>query len=127
VTDDIIERDPELARLLSSVSGEAPVDQVDWARLRGETVARMSAQVALQRRVRRRWRAFMGTAMAASVALLFMVSRAANVESDGTTFAGGKPTIEEILATDASDEELRALLSGAGDAELLLLAASDSE
>jgi hypothetical protein len=127
VTDEIIERDAELAGLLSRVSGEAPVDEVDWAKLRGETVARMVAQVQLERTMRRRWRAFMGTAMAASVALLFMVSRAANVRSDGSSFASGKPTIEEILATDASDEEVRALLSGAGDAELLLLAASDSE
>jgi hypothetical protein len=127
VTDEIMERDAELGGLLSRVSGEAPADEVDWPKLRGETVARMATQVRLRRTARRRWRAFMGTAMAASVALLFMVSRAANVGGNGAGFAGGTPTIEEILATDASDEEVRALLSGAGDAELLLLAASDSE
>jgi hypothetical protein len=127
VTDEIIERDPELARLLSSISGEAPADQVDWAKLRQETVARMKLQAQGTRSARRRWRAFVGTAMAASVALLFMVSRSANVGGEGAALAGGSPTIEDILATDASDEEVRALLSGAGDAELLLLAASDSE
>ena len=127
MTDEITQRDPELAGLLSSVSGEAPVDHVDWAKLRQETVARMTLQPQVTRSARRRWRAFMGTAMAASVALLFMLSRSANVGGDGAALAGGSPTIEDILATDASDEEVRALLSGAGDAELLLLAASDSE
>jgi hypothetical protein len=127
VTDEIIERDAELGRLLSGVSGEAPVDDVDWAALRSETVARMAWQAELRRSARRRWRAFMGTAMAASVALLFMVSRSANVGGGGEALVAGSPTIDEILATDASDEEVRALLSGAGNAELLLLAASDSE
>jgi hypothetical protein len=127
VKDDITQRDPELAGLLSGVSGEAPVDEVDWAALRRDTVARMAQQVRIRQSARRRWRAFLGTAMAASVALLFVVSRSVNEGGGGESFAGGSPTIEEILATDASDEEVRALLSGAGDAELLLLAASDSE
>ena len=123
--DEIIERDPELAGLLSSVSGEAPVDQVDWTGLRRDIEARTASVVQAKRAVRRRWRAFVGTAMAASVALLFMVSRSSNVGSGGA-FAE-TPTIEDILGADASDDELRALLSGAGDPELLLLAASDSE
>ena len=127
MTDEITQRDPELAGLLSSVSGEAPVDQVDWAELRRETVARLSLEAQARQSARRRWRAFMSTAMAASVALLFMVSRSANIGGNGSPLASGSPSIEEILATDASDEEVRALLSGAGDAELLLLAASDSE
>jgi hypothetical protein len=127
VKDEIDERDPELAALLAGVSGEAPVDEVDWAQLRQGTYARTESVIRMKRAARLRWRAFVGTAMAASVALLFVVSRSANVGGGGSSIAEGTPTLEQILETDASDDEVRALLSGAGDAELLLLAASDSE
>ena len=126
--DEKIERDPELSALLSGVSGEAPVDQVDWDAMRRRVQAG-TASVIHAKRTGRRWvRAFMGTAMAASVTLLFMVSRWNEVGSGSGAFAGNDATIEEILGSDASDEELRALLAGAGGVdELLLLAAADGE
>ena len=122
-----MERDPELGALLAKVSGEAPVEDVDWEQLRRRIEGSTALLILSARRARRRMRAFIGTAMAASVALLFMVTRSGDVGS-GEGALGANPTTEEILASDVSDDELRALLAGAGDVEaLLLLAASESE
>jgi hypothetical protein len=119
-------RDPELGALLAAVSGEAPVNEVDWEALRQRTVERAQAAKVERRSLRRRVRAFLGTAMAASVALLFMLTRSGDV--GGGASLSGDPTLDEILASDVSDEELRALLAGAGGVEaLLLLAASEDE
>lgn len=121
-----MERDPELGALLARVSGEAPVDQVEWDALRRGAVERASAVSVRRFALRRRVRAFLGTAMAASVALLFMVTRSGNVGSG--ELSAGDPTLDEILSSDVSDEELRALLAGAGGVDaLLLLAASENE
>ena len=119
-----MERDPELRALLARVSGEAPLDQVDWEALHRRTVERASSATVRRFWVSRRVRAFLGTAMAASVALLFMVTRSGDVGSGELS----DPTLEEILTSDVSDEELRALLAGAGGVDaLLLLAASENE
>lgn len=122
-----MERDPELGPLLAKVSGEAPVEDVDWEQLRRRIDGSTAILILSARKARRRMRAFIGTAMAASVALLFMVTRSGDVGSREGAL-GANPTIEEILASDVSDDELRALLAGGGDVEaLLLLAASENE
>ena len=123
-----MERDRELGALLAAVSGRAPVDEVDWDELRRRTVARASSARLHGSGLRKRVSALLGTALAASVALLFMVTRSGDGGGRAAAFGADPPTLEEILASDVSDDQLRELLAGAGGVEaLLLLAASEDE
>ena len=126
-----MERDLELAESLRAAVGEVPEDQVDWSGLREATLQRAAPVLARHRAARLRRRVYApSAAVAASVALLVFGRMGPQSAPRGEVIAsaGSEVTLEQMLDLDASDEEVRALLSGAGDMnELLMLAATDEQ
>jgi hypothetical protein len=131
MSDETMERDLELAEALRVAMGDVPEEQVDWSGLREAVGRRAAPALAKHRATRLRRRVFApGAAVAASAALLVFALRGtpSGPQANAVNTGGAEVTLEQMLDLDASDEEVRALLSGAGDMdELLLLAAAGEE
>ncbi len=128
-TDDRFTRDPELARLLGTMAEGRPAeaDDLDALRLR---VSIGAVPELRRRRWRQRARLGIPATLAAGVALMLVVSRPPGPapESGAHTPGAGPVTTERLLDADVTDDELRAVLSGAIDADdLLLIAAADPQ
>lgn len=133
MTHEPLERDPALERALRSVAADPERVPVDWAGLRGTIGGQAAAELA-RRRARQRWmRVAIPAALAASIALLVVVSRAPEqrVGNAGlgraATATAGTVTVDELLDADVSDRQFRALLFGASEADDLLMIAAEEE
>jgi hypothetical protein len=140
MNDDPLDRDPELGALLRDANASLEDgDKPDWDRLRRDTVARATPELVRLREVAagsgthgrrpaRWWASRVGpVALAASLALLVVLQSTRQTE----TATGVQPallSIDDIMDADISDDEFRAVLFGAADADaLLLLAAADPD
>ena len=124
-----MERDAQLGATLRDVSGDPSSSGVEWAALRGRITAHAAPELARRRRARR-LRFALPAALAAGVALAVIVRgpELARIEPAGapTAVATGEASIDALLDGSLSERQVRALLSGAGDADnLLLIAAED--
>jgi hypothetical protein len=134
MTHEPLERDPALGSALRSVAADPERVPVDWTEMR-RTIARQASPELARRGTRQRWmRVAIPTAVAASIALLVLVSRAPepSVGSAGAdraaTAAATAVTVDELLDADVSEPQFRALLFGASDPEnLLMIAAAEEE
>ena len=122
-----LEHDAVLGAALRDATGDHTTT-VDWTRLRGAINAGAAAELARRRRIRSARVFVVPATIAAGFALFVLVARAPELgltESIHTS-AAGQLSIEELLDADVSDRQFQALLSGADDAnDLLLIAAED--
>ena len=124
-----MERDAQLETALRDASGDPFRSGVEWATLRGRITAQAAPELARRRRARR-LRFAMPAGLAAAIAL-FVITRGpelTRVEPAGgpAIVAAGEVSIDALLDGSLSERQVRALLSGAGEAEdLLLIAAGD--
>jgi hypothetical protein len=134
MTHERLERDSTIGTALRSVAADPGRVPVDWVGLRG-TIARQAATELARRRGRHRWiRVAIPAALAASIALLLLVSRGPEeqvVADTGVerlaTAAAGPATVDKVLDADVSDRQFRALLFGADEVEDLLMIAAEEE
>jgi hypothetical protein len=123
---DAVERDVALGRALTDVAGD-PMDQpVDWAALKGRIAARAEPELR-RRRSGRRSRFVVPAALAAGVALFLMLSRPPSPQPvpDAATASVTELADDLLLDARVSDDEVRAVLSGATEADALLLIAAE--
>jgi hypothetical protein len=128
MTQEPMEQDTDVRRALID-GGAAPLDDLDVTTL-GNRVG-LAAASELRRRRQRHWRRrlLVPGALAAGLVLFAVMSRSPQREQvpplTGDASAG-RITIEEVLDADVSDDQFRVLLSGADEAdELLLIAAQE--
>jgi negative regulator of sigma E activity len=123
--------DPELRQALASLE-PAPIDEVDWALLRGAIRDRAALPLAQRRRAQRTipaWRRpLVPMAAAAGLALivstqLFRPATTGDV-ARADAQAGFRPVVEEVLGAQISETELD-LLFGQVSADMLVVAAVD--
>jgi hypothetical protein len=130
MTDEPLERDPELASALADAAGDGEAN-ADWAGLRRGIHARAASELARRRHSRFRLRVFIPASLAAGLALFVLVAHAphqATVVPSAQTAIAGTTSIDELLDANLSDGQFRALVSGAGDAnDLLSIAAGESQ
>lgn len=124
-----IERDPGLGAALRDASGDASPSGAEWATLRARITGHAAAELARRRRARR-LRFAIPAGLAASIALLVLARGPGftRVEpaSAPVVATAGDASIDALLDGSLSERQVRALLSGAGEAEdLLLIAAGD--
>ena len=122
------ERDPQLARLAARCD-PPPVDRLDVDSLRRSIheQARPLLERRRRRRVLNRWagRAGAGAALAAAAILAaLLVGRPDPSVRPGPTTPIAPASPEALVTADLSEEEFRALISGAADARSLLLVAA---
>jgi hypothetical protein len=126
---DPVERDAALERALGEVAGDPLARPVDWTALSNAIVQRAGPELARRER-RGRVRFMLPAALAASVLLLVQVVRPAPpaaTPAPATAAGVESVSVEELLQTDVSDGQLRALLFGAAEVDdlLLIVAAED--
>jgi hypothetical protein len=130
-----LERDPYLAACLRAAEGDAPMDEVDWAALRGSIEARAELPLARLRKRHRpaRWRrpvvSLAAAAALAAVALVGGLDRGpapAPVQT-GTVAVTPGVSIEEAMRSDLSDQEFGLVASGRTNADALLQIAAASD
>jgi hypothetical protein len=131
MTHEPAERDATLGRALRDVAAD-PGQAADWPGLRRAITRHATPELARRRARHRRMRIVIPAALAASAALLLLVSRApgpagGSAPVDGlAAVTAGPITIDELLDANVSDGQFRALLFGATEADdLLLIAAED--
>ena len=128
MTNEPMERDAALGEALSTVTGMPADAPVDWHAMRAAITSDAAPELRRRRMRHRRLQFALPAALAAAV-FLFVVATRPDGEvalirpADDTTT---QVSIDELLDADVSDREFRALLSGAGEADdLLLIAAGD--
>jgi hypothetical protein len=130
MTDEPLERDPELASALAQAAGDGTAG-TEWAGLRRGIHARAASELARRRQSRYRLRVFIPASLAAGIVLFVLVAHTphpATVAPSGQTAVAGTTSIDELLDANLSDGQFRALVSGAGDAnDLLSIAAGESQ
>jgi hypothetical protein len=129
---DPVERDPALRQALRDVAVDPLERQIDWSELSRTIGRRASPELARRRWRNRARRLAIPAALVASVLLLLQVLGTSQPASEthrgeAVAAAAGPVTVEELLETDVSDGQFRALLYGAAEAEdlLLIVAAED--
>ena len=133
MTNEPLERDPELANALAGIADDDVRGYTDWAELRRGIHARASSELARRRWSRRRFHVLMPTSLAAGIALFLLVAHEPSrpVTGDpgqGQVAVAGAASIEELLDANVSDGQFRALVSGASDAnDLLSIAAGEGQ
>lgn len=127
MTENPLERDADLRGALIDIGVESLDQGVDWTALRRRVGA--AAALELQRRRRRQQRRslVLPVALAAGLALFVFVSRPAQPPPVDSAGVAGQLTIDEMLDADVSDDQFRALLAGANEANDLLLIAAQEE
>jgi hypothetical protein len=132
MTDEPMHRDAELREALGDVVAGPNDELVDWVELRRSINQRAASELG-RRRVRYgRMRFAIPAALAASLALFLLVSRADRTGGEALvgpsgTGAGTRATIDELLDANLSDGQFRALLFGATEADDLLLSAAEED
>jgi len=126
MTSDSTDPDPRLREALSEVVSSAG-ERVDWAALHHRVV--VSAEVELARRRHAARRRLVGVALGAVAAVLAVMllgpSRWMSGEQESVPDGGLLVSVDELLNDRRSDDELRAVLDGADEADALLLIAAD--
>lgn len=104
-------------------------EPVDWAALQRAIVAQGGAELGRRRSTPRRWTMVAGAAaVAAGLALLLIgpaERRGVSAPAPVRDAAGVSPSVDHLLNDRMTDEELRAVLAGADEADALLLLAAD--
>lgn len=128
MTSEPIPPDPALGEALKDVAGDALNQPVEWAAMGAAIRARAAHDLKRRRQRRLRNRFVIPGTLAAGIALLFVISRPLPwAEAPAPESRAGGITIDELLDADVTDDQFRSLLSGAGDAnDLLLIAAGDT-
>jgi hypothetical protein len=124
-----MERDAELGAALRDQSGESSLCGAEWATLRAKITDHAAPELARRRRARR-LRFAIPASLAAGIALLVLARGPELMPVEPTGDPGiataGEASIDALLDGSLSERQVRALLSGAGDADnLLLIAAED--
>jgi hypothetical protein len=126
MTSDPIETDPGLRAVLSDVV--PPVDErADWVALRRRVVRGADGELARRRIARTRRLVLAGVGAVAAVIVLAAIGSVPRTSGTPQTVSDGGPLVaaDELLNDRRSDDELRAVLDGADDADALLLIAAD--
>jgi hypothetical protein len=124
-----MERDTALGNALRSVA-DVPMDRhVHWAELRRSINERAAPELTRRRSRHRRMLIVIPAALAAGFALFLLLSgtpEQSTVNPPPEAIAAGEVPIEDLLDADISDGQFQALLSGAAEADdLLLIAAAE--
>jgi hypothetical protein len=138
MTDEVLQRDPELGAALADLAGDLMPVRADVTSLR-HAINRKAASELARRRAPRRVRVFIPASLAAGIAVFLLVRGVPSpslldpnrqplpVPSTQAALAG-PGSIEELLDANVSDGQFRALVSGANDAnDLLSIAAGESQ
>ena len=133
MTNEPLERDPELAHALSGIADGDVTENTDWAELRRGIHARAASELTRRRWSRRRVHVLMPTSLAAGIALFLLVAHEPSRPVPGQTehsqvVVANQASIEELFDANVSDGQFRAIVSGASEAtDLLSIAAGEGQ